>query len=296
MWQDQFLHVVSQNKVIDPSTLIPLQEGFLGPIHTYSCVTFYLSEEHLHISWHLQSQQNSSLYSPEHAVTLTDTDAADHSVLVQRVLTQKLTDDVPSKAEAYDHQQCEGVGSFDRVHHCRKLPGTTWIKEDVLSLRCFDVSSLSDVCDCVWWGSSLLCVWRPVANVTVGEQAWCGELQVRQSSQVVKYCAAVTLPLGVIHKGPNVFVLTMVTDSRADHHGNITWHTDIKMGVMIQRHNNIQLSFTTLFLFYICGFRIHFWSKNKVLVKCTERFTTFGSKCWPSDFCVKPFMILNAWM
>lgn len=263
MWQDQFLHVVGQNKVIDPSTLIPLQEGFLGPTHTYSRVTFYLSEEHLQISWHLQSQQNSSVYPPEGAVTLTDTDAADHSVLVRRVLTQKLTDDVPSKAEAHDHQQCEGVGSFDRVHHCRKLPGTTWIKEDVLSLRCFDVFSLSDVCDCVWWGSSLLCVWRPVANVTVGEQAWRSELQVRQSSQVVKYCAAVTLPLGVIHKSPNVFVLTMVTYSRADHHGNITWHTDIKMGVMIRQHN-IQLSFTTLFLFYMRGFRIHFWPKNKV--------------------------------
>lgn len=222
VWQDQFLHVVGQNKVIDPSTLIPLQEGFLGPTHTYSHVTFYLSKEHLHISWHLQSQQHSSFYPPEGAVTLTDTDAADHSVLVRRVLTQKLTDDVPSKAEAHDHQQCEGVGSFDRVHHCRIFPGTTWIKEDVLSLRCFDVSSsLSDVCD-FWWGSSLLCVGQPVATVTVGEQAWRGELQVRQSSQVVKYCAAVTLPLGVIHKGPNVFVLTMVTDSRADHHGNIT--------------------------------------------------------------------------
>lgn len=36
VWQDQFLHIIGQNKVIDPSTLVPLQEGFLGPTHTYT--------------------------------------------------------------------------------------------------------------------------------------------------------------------------------------------------------------------------------------------------------------------
>lgn len=65
-------------------------------------------------------------------------------------------------------------------------------------------------------------------RVTVGEDAWRGELRVGQSSQVVKYCAAVTSPLGVIHKGPNVLLLAMVTDSWADHHGNITWDTQTK--------------------------------------------------------------------
>lgn len=56
---------------------------------------------------------------------------------------------------------------------------------------------------------------------TIGEHAWRGELHVRQSSQVIKDGTAVTMPLGVIHKGPNVVLLTMVTNPRADYHGNV---------------------------------------------------------------------------
>ncbi len=66
-----------------------------------------------------------SLYQPEGAVTLTDADAAEHSVLVRFVLTQKLTDDVSSQTEAHDHQQRLGESSFDVAHHGCKLPGTT---------------------------------------------------------------------------------------------------------------------------------------------------------------------------
>lgn len=57
--------------------------------------------------------------------------------------------------------------------------------------------------------------------LTVGEHAWRGKFHIRQRSQVVQDGAAVTLPLGVIHKGPNVVLLAMVTDPRADYHGNV---------------------------------------------------------------------------
>lgn len=57
---------------------------------------------------------------------------------------------------------------------------------------------------------------------TVGEHAWRSELHVGQGSQVVEDGTAVTLPLGVIHKGPDVALLTMVTNPRADHHRNVT--------------------------------------------------------------------------
>lgn len=56
--------------------------------------------------------------------------------------------------------------------------------------------------------------------------------------------AAVPLPLGVIHKGPNVLLLAMVTDSWADHHGDITWDTQTKKQEMIWRGDNVQQSLT----------------------------------------------------
>lgn len=65
-----------------------------------------------------------------------------------------------------------------------------------------------------------------LALLTVGKHARRGELQVRKSSQMVKDGAAVTLPLGVIHKGSNVVLLAMVTNPRADYHGNVVWHAN----------------------------------------------------------------------
>ncbi len=56
---------------------------------------------------------------------------------------------------------------------------------------------------------------------TIGEHARRGELHVGQGSQVIEDGTAITLPLGVIHKGPNVVLFTMVTDPRADYHGNV---------------------------------------------------------------------------
>lgn len=58
--------------------------------------------------------------------------------------------------------------------------------------------------------------------VTVSEHAWRGELHVGQRSQVVEHGAAVTSALGVIHKGAHVLLLAVVTDPRADHHGDVT--------------------------------------------------------------------------
>lgn len=59
---------------------------------------------------------------------------------------------------------------------------------------------------------------------TVCKHAWRGELNIRQGSQVVEDSTAVTLPLGIIHKGPDVVLLTVVTNPRTDYHGNVIWH------------------------------------------------------------------------
>lgn len=66
----------------------------------------------------------------------------------------------------------------------------------------------------------------PSSVLTVGEHAWGGELYVGQSSQMVEHSTAVALLLGVIHKGPDVVLLTMVTDTWAYHHGDvICWNS-----------------------------------------------------------------------
>lgn len=70
-----------------------------------------------------------SFYQPEGAVTLTDGDAAEHSVLVGLFLAQKLTDDVSPQTEAHNNQQRLRKSLFDVAHHCLILPGTTWMKE-----------------------------------------------------------------------------------------------------------------------------------------------------------------------
>lgn len=42
---------------------------------------------------------------------------------------------------------------------------------------------------------------------------------------MVEHGAAVTAPLGVIHEGTDVVLLAMVTDPRADYHGNVICQT-----------------------------------------------------------------------
>lgn len=91
-----------------------------------------------------------------------------------------------------------------------------------------------------------------LALLTVGKHARRGELHVRKSSQVVEDGAAVTLPLGVIHKGSNVVLLAMVTNPRADYHGNIIWHANKESkwkhltGVMSVKVNSVRVSWWIL--------------------------------------------------
>ena len=59
--------------------------------------------------------------------------------------------------------------------------------------------------------------------LTIGKHAGRGELDVGKSSKVVQHSAAVTVLLGVIHKGSNVMLLAMVTNTRAYHHGDVIW-------------------------------------------------------------------------
>lgn len=57
--------------------------------------------------------------------------------------------------------------------------------------------------------------------LTVGEHPWGGEFNVWQGSQVVKHSTSVALLLGVIHKGTDIMLLTVVTNPWADHHGYV---------------------------------------------------------------------------
>ena len=56
---------------------------------------------------------------------------------------------------------------------------------------------------------------------TIGEHARGGELYVGQGSQMVEDSTPVAFPLGVVHEGSNVLLLAMVTDPRADNHGDV---------------------------------------------------------------------------
>lgn len=60
-------------------------------------------------------------------------------------------------------------------------------------------------------------------NLTVGKHAWGGKFDVGKSAEVVQNSTAVPILLGMIHKRPNIMLLTMVTDSRAYHHGDVVW-------------------------------------------------------------------------
>lgn len=60
-------------------------------------------------------------------------------------------------------------------------------------------------------------------GLTVGKHAWRGELDVGESSQVVQHGAAVTVLLSIIHKRSDVMLLTMVTNTRTYHHGDVIW-------------------------------------------------------------------------
>ena len=60
-----------------------------------------------------------------------------------------------------------------------------------------------------------------VGCFTIGEHARGGELYVGQGSQMVEDSTPVAFPLGVVHKGSNVLLLAMVTDPRADNHGDV---------------------------------------------------------------------------
>lgn len=57
--------------------------------------------------------------------------------------------------------------------------------------------------------------------LTVGEHPRGGELDVWQRSEMVEHGAPVALFLGIIHKGPYIMLLAVVTDPRADHHGDV---------------------------------------------------------------------------
>ena len=58
-------------------------------------------------------------------------------------------------------------------------------------------------------------------GLTVGEHPGRRQLYVGQSPQVVEHGTAVAFPLGVVHKGPDVVLLAVVTDAGAYHHGDV---------------------------------------------------------------------------
>lgn len=60
-------------------------------------------------------------------------------------------------------------------------------------------------------------------NLTIGKHAWRGKFDVGKSPQVVQNSAAVAILLGMIHKRSNVVLLTVITDTRAYHHGDVVW-------------------------------------------------------------------------
>lgn len=58
-------------------------------------------------------------------------------------------------------------------------------------------------------------------GLTIGEHPRGCEFDVWQGPQVVKHSTSVALLLGVIHKGTDIMLLTVVTDPWADHHGYV---------------------------------------------------------------------------
>lgn len=58
-------------------------------------------------------------------------------------------------------------------------------------------------------------------GLTVGEHPWGCEFNVWQGPKVVKHSTSVALLLGVIHKGTDIMLFTVVTDPWADHHGYV---------------------------------------------------------------------------
>lgn len=63
---------------------------------------------------------------PESAVTLTDADTTQHSLLVRHVLAQELANDVSAQTEAHHYQLRLRVRSLDVADHRSKLPCATW--------------------------------------------------------------------------------------------------------------------------------------------------------------------------
>lgn len=62
-----------------------------------------------------------------------------------------------------------------------------------------------------------------LTGLTISEHAWRGKLDVGKSSEVIQHSTTITILLCIIHKGPDVVLLTMVTDTGAYHHGDVIW-------------------------------------------------------------------------
>lgn len=60
-------------------------------------------------------------------------------------------------------------------------------------------------------------------DLTIGKHAGRGQFDVGKSSEVVQHSTAVPILLGIIHKCSDIMLLTMVTDTRAYHHGDVGW-------------------------------------------------------------------------
>lgn len=80
---------------------------------------------------------------------------------------------------------------------------------------------------------------RPRPGLTVGEHARRGQFDVGQGAQVVQHGTAIAIFLGIVHKGSDVLLLTVIGNSRADDHGDIIYRGEKQILVYPRRSDTL---------------------------------------------------------